>query len=317
MPRSAAEARRLLINFSQASSKILEVRTTAATAGTLPSRSFSSSTSSFNPSVAAQGRRHPYYDAMPSQRLSIDPKAPGTRPAGPPPPPNETPAQKVARLRAQRERELMKNIPLWDLVVVQGRIWADRVHTITLFGLLLSALILFVGGTIVITDMIFYNRREKRLYKAAYRNTYEQRLDEAITLQQKGEKLSEFQQLIIDEELERIESQQARKWKRGIRKYFKAFLWGSLHEPPKAKGVESPELEEEEKKEVVEMVKEKGALEAAWREGIGDARILKAVAEKRGLSGSKPTEEIPKVSEVSEVSEAKGGWGWGGWFGKG
>ncbi|KAI4208999.1 MAG: hypothetical protein LQ351_008021 [Letrouitia transgressa] len=310
MPRSAVEAGRLLINLSPASSKTLQLRSIAATA--LISRSsFSSSTSAFYPSVATsagQGRRHPYYDAIPSARLSIDPKAPGTRPAGPPPPPNETPAQKVARLRAQRERELMKNIPLWDRVVVQGRIWADRVHTITLFGLLLSALVLFVGGTIVITDMIFYNRREKRLYKAAYRNTYEQRLDEAITLQERGEELTEFQRLIIEEELERIESQQARKWKRGIRKYFKAFLWGSLHEPPKPKDVQAPDLEEEERKEVIDMVKEKGALEAAWREGIGDARILKAVAEKRGLSGGKPAEEVP---------EAKGGWGWGGWFGKG
>lgn len=169
-------------------------------------------------------------------------------------------------------------------------------------------MVLFVGGTIVITDMIFYNRREKRLYKAAYRNTYEQRLDEAITLQERGEELTEFQRLIIEEELERIESQQARKWKRGIRKYFKAFLWGSLHEPPKPKDVQAPDLEEEERKEVIDMVKEKGALEAAWREGIGDARILKAVAEKRGLSGGKPAEEVP---------EAKGGWGWGGWFGKG
>lgn len=142
MPRSAVEARRLLINLSQASSRTLEVRSIAATTRTLRSRSFSSSTFSFYPSVATssgQGRRHPYYDAMPSARLSRDPKAPGSRPAGPPPPPNETPAQKVARLRAQRERELMENIPLWDLVVVQGRIWADRVHTITLFGLLLSA----------------------------------------------------------------------------------------------------------------------------------------------------------------------------------
>lgn len=141
MPRSAVEAGRLLINLSPASSKTLQLRSIAATA--LISRSsFSSSTSAFYPSVATsagQGRRHPYYDAIPSARLSIDPKAPGTRPAGPPPPPNETPAQKVARLRAQRERELMKNIPLWDRVVVQGRIWADRVHTITLFGLLLSA----------------------------------------------------------------------------------------------------------------------------------------------------------------------------------
>lgn len=56
-----------------------------------------------------------------------------------PPPSSETPAEKVARLRAARFKARFAQIPLWDRVVVEGRIWADRAHRITVLFLLIAS----------------------------------------------------------------------------------------------------------------------------------------------------------------------------------
>ena len=47
----------------------------------------------------------------------------------------ETPAEKVARLRAQRMREREGQMTRWDRVVVRGRSWADRAHKVTVYFL--------------------------------------------------------------------------------------------------------------------------------------------------------------------------------------
>lgn len=52
------------------------------------------------------------------------------------PPPNETPAQKVARLREAARRAKMEQETTWDRVVSRGRVWADRAHKITATSLI-------------------------------------------------------------------------------------------------------------------------------------------------------------------------------------
>ncbi|KAH0536196.1 hypothetical protein FGG08_006904 [Glutinoglossum americanum] len=85
-----------------------------------------------------------------------------------PSPPNrqETPQQKVARLRAAALKAKEGNISAFDKVVVRGRVWADRAHrfvTLSLVGLTgLSA----IYATVAITDMLLHNRRKKREYFA-------------------------------------------------------------------------------------------------------------------------------------------------------
>ena len=44
------------------------------------------------------------------------------------PPPNETPAQKVARLRAARNAQKAAQFSLWDRTVVRGREIVDTIH---------------------------------------------------------------------------------------------------------------------------------------------------------------------------------------------
>jgi hypothetical protein len=55
---------------------------------------------------------------------------------GGPAPPNETPAQKVARLREAARRAKMANESRFDRVVSVGRVWADRAHKITTYSLI-------------------------------------------------------------------------------------------------------------------------------------------------------------------------------------
>lgn len=96
-----------------------------------------------------QSNRQPPLHALPAHR-SPQPNASSSIPS-PPPPPSETAAQKVARLRAARFKARMAQIPLWDRVVVEGRIWADRIHRIT------TSLILIASSMSVLENSTSFN----------------------------------------------------------------------------------------------------------------------------------------------------------------
>ena len=76
------------------------------------------------------------------QRLGVNPQSSPNR-KGPLPPTSgaassvmvETPAEKVARLRAARMAEKAAQFSRWDKAVVRGRGWADRAHKITVYFL--------------------------------------------------------------------------------------------------------------------------------------------------------------------------------------
>lgn len=87
---------------------------------------FSPSSYSASGSAASQSRRPP---------LLSNKKTPQQQPPSKPPQ-HETPAQKVARLRALRAAEKLKPLSLWDRTVVRGRRWADVAHRTTAFGLM-------------------------------------------------------------------------------------------------------------------------------------------------------------------------------------
>ena len=65
------------------------------------------------------------------------PKPLKVHPLGPKPDiPAETPAQKVARLRAQHVAKRASELTTWDKVVVRGRTMADVAHRITVMSLI-------------------------------------------------------------------------------------------------------------------------------------------------------------------------------------
>jgi len=51
-------------------------------------------------------------------------------------PPNETPQEKVARLRERARRAKMAHISPWERVIERSRLWADRMHRTTVYGLI-------------------------------------------------------------------------------------------------------------------------------------------------------------------------------------
>lgn len=118
--RSAADATRFTATSPHAYASPTSVRRAAA--GTL------TPSASPRPSSKSQPRA-----------ANLNPRvSPSGQPSAPPPPPQptETPAQKVARLRAARQREKAGQVSTWDKVVVEGRVWADRIHRTVAWGLI-------------------------------------------------------------------------------------------------------------------------------------------------------------------------------------
>lgn len=114
LSRSAVDATRFTATSPHAYSKPTPLRSAA---------------SASIPSSASKSNTPPYRFAAPN--------AAGKRPpqSAPPGAPTETPAEKVARLRAARLREREAQITNWDRVVVKGRSWADRAHKMTVYSL--------------------------------------------------------------------------------------------------------------------------------------------------------------------------------------
>lgn len=116
--RSAADATRFTATSPHAYSAPTPIRRAAA--GT------------FSPSHAPSSNPEPRAANLnPSASQDAQPSAPP-----PPPRPTETPAQKVARLRAARLAEKAAQVSTWDRVVVTGREWADRIHRTVTLGLI-------------------------------------------------------------------------------------------------------------------------------------------------------------------------------------
>ena len=92
-----------------------------------------------------------------SQRPSNPPDSQAPRPQSSAAQPVETPAQKVARLRAEHAANKLGQFSRWDRIVVRGRYWADKAHRVTTY-----TLVGFTGeGTSAYTADI--ERREPRL----------------------------------------------------------------------------------------------------------------------------------------------------------
>ncbi|EEP76783.1 predicted protein [Uncinocarpus reesii 1704] len=69
--------------------------------------------------------------------------------------PGETPKQKVERLRAEaRAARIAKSSSPLDRFIGKGRVWADRLHRITVFSIIAASA----------TSLISHNRRQKALW---------------------------------------------------------------------------------------------------------------------------------------------------------
>ena len=134
MSRSAADATRFTATFPHAYSKPHPNRKgpPPPSSQSPPWRSSPSNTPSPNP----LDLRNPFSLTSSSSSSSSSNRFPSSPSDSAPTPLDETPRQKVARLRAARAAARAADIPLWDRVVLTGRNVADRAHRITALGLI-------------------------------------------------------------------------------------------------------------------------------------------------------------------------------------
>ncbi|MCJ1310792.1 hypothetical protein MMC25_004459 [Agyrium rufum] len=146
----------------------------------------------------------------------------------PPPPPSspgsrgnnasgaatETPAQKVARLRAEHARQRIPKLSAWEKVVLKGRSIADAAHffvAVSLMGITAIAAVLAIYS---VTDMIIFNRKKRNAYFAEQAQLLTQRTDEAALAARKGIASAEQMELLAEQRaalLEREEREEKMK----------------------------------------------------------------------------------------------------------
>ncbi|EMC92703.1 hypothetical protein BAUCODRAFT_114540 [Baudoinia panamericana UAMH 10762] len=139
-------------------------------------------------------------------------------------PPNETPQQKIARLRAASQAAKRGTETAFDTTVRVGRIWADRVHRVTatsLIGLTVVSACVAAAG---ITDMLLHNRRRRNEWLAEKQAESARDLAMAIEAQKAG-RASEDQTLLINRERAAMEAAEAKRNQPGILKRTTGWLF--------------------------------------------------------------------------------------------
>lgn len=144
-------------------------------------------------------------------------------------PPNETPQQKIARLRAAAQLAKQGKESNFDKTVRIGRIWADRAHRFTALGLIGLTVITGMIATAGITDMLLHNRRRRNEWLAE--KQAETARDLAIAKQAEAQGIAtEDQRLLINRERAAAEAVEAKKNRPGIFKRITNSLYGGLSE---------------------------------------------------------------------------------------
>ncbi|KAI4176352.1 MAG: hypothetical protein LQ343_001091 [Gyalolechia ehrenbergii] len=298
MSRSVADATRFTATSPHAYSKPASILRSAA-------KTYSPS------SFTASG------SALPSRK---QPPASSSNPYPPQqsgrPPPNETPQQKVARLRALRAAEKLKPLGLWDRTVVRGRRWADIAHRTTVYGLMGASVIAGVITVFSLTDMIIYNRNQRALFYATQESIYTSTLRSAIAAEQEHRPLTPDETSILNREkmVLRAEAQRERLKEIGWAKRIKAYLLGDDVIDADLRALQAGMGGEEG------VVKKVGDV-------VGPERVMQALEEKRREEEKRVEDvhveevhaedggQLDRMAEEVKVGTEKAKGGWSSWFG--
>ncbi|KAF2828518.1 hypothetical protein CC86DRAFT_319365 [Ophiobolus disseminans] len=130
-----------------------------------------------------------------------------------PAPKNETPQQKVKRLREAANRAKMAQVTRWDYMYLYGRMAADAAHRFTVYGLVFSTGCIGVLAVFSIGDMIVYNRRKRAIYFAEEERAQARILEAARTAVAHGQASAAQTALVsgIAEEQEAYEKKKAER----------------------------------------------------------------------------------------------------------
>ncbi|KAI9796988.1 MAG: hypothetical protein M1835_002511 [Candelina submexicana] len=225
--------------------------------------------------------------------------------------PLETPQEKVNRLRNAARKARFEKESTFDKVVARGRVWADRAHRFTTLSLIAATGVAAVLAVYGISDMILYNRRQRRDFFAKQKALHAKVLTTAREAAAQGI-ADEDQMLLLNRVRAAEEAEQARLAKKGIWKRTKAWLYS---------GLKTEEDGSSSRENLAAVGNE------AWKENASESNdvtgdklgILKAVKEKRKEGVEPETVDAPSPAPEprggpldklanGEPPTAKGGW---------
>ncbi|CAO2647850.1 Nn.00g087720.m01.CDS01 [Neocucurbitaria sp. VM-36] len=226
-----------------------------------------------------------------------------------PAPKNETPQQKVKRLREAANRAKMAQVTRWDYMYLYGRMAADAAHRFTVYGLIFATGCVGVLAVFSIGDMIVYNRRKRAIYFAEEERTQARILAAARAAVAEGIATPAQAALVTGI----AEEQEAMEKKKAERKLPSRLLWWAHGDWKEEKEIE------EQRRLAVEEVKRQ---EMQGGQGLG---VTAAVQEARAnstptftsTSTSTPTPVGGPLDNTAEKVAQKAestGKGWFGWM---
>ena len=144
-----------------------------------------------------------------------------------PPPSNETPQQKVQRLREAARRAKLEQVSTFEKFVSYGRVVADKAHRVTVVGLVSLSLLCTGMAAYSLGDMMLYNRRKRREFFLEQQRNYDIALRKAEIADAEGT-LTPDLALVLNKEraVRQYEEEQARK--KGVFKQASEWLFGGM-----------------------------------------------------------------------------------------
>ncbi|KAK5107400.1 hypothetical protein LTR62_001304 [Meristemomyces frigidus] len=171
----------------------------------------------------------PYASSSPSFNSSSGPKmSSGTTIDFGIAPANETPQQKVQRMRAAAASARRGKESGFDIAVRIGRIWADRSHRVATFGLIGLTVASACIATAGITDMLLHNRRKRNDWLAEQQAKTARDLAEARTALGEG-RVTEDQMLLINRQRAADEAAEAKRTRPGVVKRVGGWLFSDVN----------------------------------------------------------------------------------------
>jgi len=228
------------------------------------------------------------------------PKTTSTLQFAEPPPPNETPQQKVIRLREAARRAKLAQISKFDRVVATGRVVADAAHRTTAYGLILLTGVAGLVTVFSLGDMIVYNRRKKREFFAEQQAQHAKDLAIARVAAQNGS-ADENQILLLNRERAAEEAEAAKGSRKGIFKSTLQYLYGN----PDEQGA---------KKKPTEFVEDLKASAEDVKEKAGSLGIVQAVQESRQQQAPSKGGPLDQLAEDTVSSAQASTKSWTSWI---
>lgn len=217
-------------------------------------------------------------------------------------PPGETPAEKVARLRAAaRLAKERGNLTLADRIIDRGRIWADRAHRFGTYGLIGLTGVSTVVAIYGLTGLIAHNRRQKR----AWIEREMGRLDDARQAFLRGEANAEQLHLLEQEraggEMERQRDEEKRRKKeQGMWNRFLGLI-GADNKQGKDASISDDKLLQAQTKTAQLKASRSQTLEEAWLEGEVKPQAPLPQAQGQPLAAPTPKTILPAPSGIKGV----------------